>query len=167
MATRRVRDDNGYMSTVFEMIRDGQIPGTFVWKDDRCFAILDINPVAPGHTLVIPNEPINKWTDLPDDLRDHLFDVAAKIGRAQEVAFGVPRSVVVVAGFEVPHAHIHVIPAKGEGSANLANGAPLEADVFQDACVRLTSVLADHGYEEQVLRAQSKPSDDYIEDIEI
>lgn len=147
------------MSTIFEKILSGQIPGRFVWKDDQCFAILDINPVSPGHTLVIPREPIDKWTDLPDELRSHLFDVAAKIGRAQELAFGVPRSVVVIAGFEVPHAHIHVIPATSEGSANLGNGGPLDPQVFEEAYQRLTGTLADQGFEEMVLRADTTPED--------
>ncbi|WRS29304.1 HIT family protein [Actinomycetaceae bacterium MB13-C1-2] len=147
------------MSTIFEKILGGQIPGKFVWKDEKCFAILDINPVAPGHTLVIPREPIDKWTDLPDELRSHLFDVAAKIGRAQELAFDVPRSVVIIAGFEVPHAHVHVIPATSEGSANLGNGAPVDSETFEDAYRRLTAVLADQGFEEMVLRADTKPED--------
>lgn len=129
------------MATIFEMIQAGKIPGSFVWDDDLCFAILDINPVAPGHTLVIPKEPIDKWTDLPGDLRNHLMDVAAQIGRAQEEAFGVPRSVVVIAGFDVPHAHIHVIPAASEGAANLGNGRPASADEINDTKTQLVAAL--------------------------
>ena len=129
------------MATIFEMIQTGKIPGSFVWDDDLCFAIMDINPVAPGHTLVIPKEPVDKWTDLPDDLRNHLMDVAAQIGRAQEKAFGVPRSVVVIAGFEIPHAHIHVIPATSEGSANLANGRPASPAEIDDTKTRLVTAL--------------------------
>ncbi len=143
------------MSTVFEQILEGQIPGKFVWRDSQCFAIMDIRPHAPGHTLVIPNEPIDKWTDLPDQLRSHLFDVAAKIGRAQEIAFGAPRSVVVVAGFLVPHVHIHVIPAQSEAVVNTSNARELDPQEFEDSFQKLTATLADQGYEEVVLRAGS------------
>lgn len=129
------------MATVFEMIQAGAIPGAFVWDDDQCFAILDINPVSPGHTLVIPKEPIDKWTDLPADLRNHLMDVAAKIARAQETAFGVPRSAVVIAGFEVPHAHIHVIPAASESAANLGNGRPATPEQIESTRSQLQAAL--------------------------
>ncbi len=131
------------MSTVFELIRDGKLPAKFLWDDDVCFAILDVNPVAVGHALVIPKQPIDKWTDLPPETLNHVMDVAAKIGRAQEAAFDVPRSAVVIAGFAVPHAHVHVIPAASEGVTNLGLGSSASSEDLEDAHSKLTEKLTE------------------------
>ena len=64
------------MPTLFTRIIEGEIPGTFVWRDDQCVAFLSINPLAPGHTLVVPIEEIDHWVDAPPELNAHLFDVA-------------------------------------------------------------------------------------------
>lgn len=123
--------NNEYMSTVFEMIIAGEIPGRFVWADTVCVAIMTIEPVADGHVLVIPREPISKWTELePEDL-DHVMGVARTIALAQEIAFDVPRTTVIIAGFEVPHVHVHVIPATSEAQASLRgahSAAPADLD---------------------------------------
>ncbi len=99
------------MASVFTMIFKGDLPGTFVWEDDRCVAFMSINPLAYGHTLVVPRDEIDQWLDVPSDLREHLFEVAARIGAAQKQVFGSQRIGMIIAGFEVPHMHIHLIPA--------------------------------------------------------
>ena len=99
------------MASVFTMIIKGDLPGTFVWEDDRCVAFMSINPLAYGHTLVVPRDEIDQWVDVPSDLREHLFEVAARIGAAQKQVFGSQRIGMIIAGFEVPHMHIHLIPA--------------------------------------------------------
>ena len=99
------------MASVFTMIIKGDLPGTFVWEDDRCVAFMSINPLAYGHTLVVPRDEIDQWLDVPSDLREHLFEVAARIGAAQKQVFGSQRIGMIIAGFEVPHMHIHLIPA--------------------------------------------------------
>ena len=99
------------MASVFTMIIKGDLPGTFVWEDDRCVAFMSINPLAYGHTLVVPRDEIDQWLDVPSDLREHLFEVAARIGAAQKQVFGSHRIGMIIAGFEVPHMHIHLIPA--------------------------------------------------------
>ena len=93
------------------MIIKGDLPGTFVWEDDRCVAFMSINPLAYGHTLVVPRDEIDQWLDVPSDLRQHLFEVADRIGAAQKQVFGSQRIGMIIAGFEVPHMHIHLIPA--------------------------------------------------------
>jgi len=98
------------MSSVFTMIIEGDLPGTFVWKDDQCVAFMSINPISHGHTLVVPRAEIDHWIDVPSDLQRHLFEVAGKIGVAQKQAFNTQRVGMVIAGFEVPHTHIHLIP---------------------------------------------------------
>tara|TARA_Y100001970_G_scaffold116161_2_gene144580 strand:- start:74 stop:454 length:381 start_codon:yes stop_codon:yes gene_type:complete len=92
------------------MIIEGDLPGTFVWKDDQCVAFMSINPISHGHTLVVPRAEIDHWIDVPSDLRRHLFEVAGTIGAAQKQAFNTQRVGLVIAGFEVPHTHIHLIP---------------------------------------------------------
>ena len=111
------------MPTIFSRIIAGEIPGTFVWRDDRCVAFLSINPMAPGHTLVVPVEEIDHWIDAPPDLNLHLFAVAHEIGRAQQRAFGCTRVGLIVAGYEVPHAHIHVVPTNDMSELSFANAA--------------------------------------------
>ena len=99
------------MSTVFTKIIDGEIPGRFIYRDDTVAAFLTIEPVAYGHTLVVPVEPVDKWTDLSAELWAHLNEVAQAIGQAIIEVFDAERAGYLIAGFEVPHAHIHVFPA--------------------------------------------------------
>ena len=111
------------MTTIFTRIIDGEIPGTFVWRDDRCVAFMSINPMAHGHVLVVPIDEIDHWIDAPADLTAHLFEVTRRIGVAQQAAFGCERVGVIIAGYEVPHMHIHVIPTDDMGQLNFANAA--------------------------------------------
>ena len=99
------------MSTVFSKIIAGDIPGRIVYQDDTVAAFLTIEPVAYGHTLVVPVEEIDKWTDIPADLWAHMNEVAQNIGRVIVEKFNAERAGYLIAGFEVPHAHIHVFPA--------------------------------------------------------
>jgi len=99
------------MSTVFSKIIAGEIPGRIVYQDDTVAAFLTIEPVAYGHTLVVPVEEIDKWTDIPAELWSHMNEVAQMIGRVIVEKFNAERAGYLIAGFEVPHAHIHVFPA--------------------------------------------------------
>jgi histidine triad (HIT) family protein len=98
------------VSTLFSRIIEGEIPGRFVWRDERCVAFLTIAPLRPGHTLVVPRAEVDEWTDADDDLMAHLMVVARRIGAAQKTGFDAPRAGLVVAGFEVAHLHVHVFP---------------------------------------------------------
>ncbi|MFZ8999051.1 MAG: HIT family protein, partial [Ilumatobacteraceae bacterium] len=111
------------MPTVFTRIIEGDLPGTFVWRDDRCVAFLSINPMAHGHTLIVPIDEVDHWVDAPADLAAHLFDVAHIVGRAQQMAFAPERVGMIVAGYEVPHTHIHVVPTNSMRELSFANAA--------------------------------------------
>ncbi|HLS62842.1 MAG TPA: HIT family protein, partial [Ruania sp.] len=100
------------MATVFSRIIAGEIPGRFVWSDHRCAGFLTIEPLQPGHVLVVPREEIGHWVDLPADLAGHLFAVAQSIGKAQQQAFDPVRIGLLIQGYEVPHAHVHVWPSR-------------------------------------------------------
>jgi diadenosine tetraphosphate (Ap4A) HIT family hydrolase len=109
------------MATIFSRIMGGELPGRFVWSDPQCTAFLTINPITPGHTLVVPRAEIDHWIDLPVDLAAHLVRVAHAIGKAIETAYATPRVALVVAGFEVPHAHLHVIGARSMRDLDFRN----------------------------------------------
>ncbi len=98
------------MASVFTMIINGDLPGRFVWQDERAVAFLTIEPLKPGHTLVVPREEIDHWVDLEPELASHLMYVSQAIGKAIEHGFDNERVGLIIAGFEVPHTHIHVIP---------------------------------------------------------
>jgi len=111
------------MTTVFTKIIDGEIPGTFVWRDDRCVAFMSLNPMARGHVLVVPIEEVDHWVDASPELAAHLFAVTHTIGAAQRDAFACERVGVIIAGYEVPHTHVHVIPTNDMSELSFANAA--------------------------------------------
>lgn len=98
------------MASIFSRIMAGELPGRFVYRDDRCVAMLTIAPLKPGHTLVIPIEEVDDWLDLPEDLASHLFKVAAKVSRAIATAFQPEKVGLIIAGLEVRHVHLHLVP---------------------------------------------------------
>lgn len=111
------------MSTVFTKIIDGEFPGTFVWRDDLCVGFMSINPMAAGHVLVVPIEEIDHWVDASAELAAHLFSVARTIALAQRSAFDCERIGIILAGYEVPHTHVHVIPTSSMDELAFANAA--------------------------------------------
>lgn len=130
------------MATVFTRIIQGELPGTFVWRDDRCVAFLSINPMAPGHTLVVPIDEVDHWIDLSPDLAAHLFAVSHRIGVALQQAFRCERVGLIIAGYEVPHTHIHVIPTNDMSQLSFANAARSVArDDLEAAAARIRAAL--------------------------
>ena len=111
------------MATIFTMIINGDVPGTFVHRDEHCAVFMSINPLAPGHALVVPIEEVDHWIDVSPELTAHLFEVTRRIAVAQEKAFGCDRVGVIIAGYEVPHTHIHVIPTNDMSELSFANAA--------------------------------------------
>jgi diadenosine tetraphosphate (Ap4A) HIT family hydrolase len=99
------------MATIFTQIINGDIPGRMIWTDDRVAAFLTIAPLTAGHTLVVPRDEIDDWTQLSPDLLGHVMAVSHRVGAALKKAYEAPRVGLVIAGFEVPHAHVHVFPA--------------------------------------------------------
>ncbi|OFY41707.1 MAG: HIT family hydrolase [Bacteroidetes bacterium GWF2_40_14] len=103
------------MTTIFTRIVNGEIPSYKVAENDRFYAFLDINPVAKGHTLVIPKEEIDYIFDMENKDLSALFAFAQIVARGIEAAIPCKRVGVAVLGLEVPHAHIHLIPLNSEG----------------------------------------------------
>ena len=125
------------MSTVFTKIIDGDLPGRFVWSDDVAVGFLSINPLGPGHTLVVPRAEVDHWVDADAALLAHLTTVSHAIGDAVRTVWQPPRVGLLVAGFEVPHLHMHVFPAWDMAAFDFANAAKdvdaAEQDGHRDA----------------------------------
>ena len=96
--------------TIFSKIIAGEIPSYKIAENENFFAFLDINPVAKGHTLVIPKQEIDRFFELPDELLREMLVFAKPIAHAIEKATGCNRCGITVIGLEVPHAHMHLIP---------------------------------------------------------
>ena len=96
------------MASIFTKIINGEMPGHFVYKDDLCVAMLTIAPLQPGHSLVIPREEVDSWTDLEPDVMKHLTGVAHSVGRALDRAYQPEKVGLTILGLEVRHVHLHV-----------------------------------------------------------
>ncbi len=114
-------DEKPSMSTVFTKILQGKLPGFIPYEDDLCAVIMSLFPIRPGHALVIPRQETDHWLDLPSSLVGHLHQVAQRVGIAQMKAFKALRVGTIIAGFEVPHAHIHVVPINTEKDLSFAH----------------------------------------------
>lgn len=112
------------MASVFTKIINGELPGRFVYSDDDVVAFLTIGPIRPGHTLVVPVEQIDHWTDVPADLWVRIGEVQQTVGRALMDAFSPVRVGSIIAGLEVPHCHVHLIPIDAESDLSFANVDP-------------------------------------------
>ncbi len=134
------------MPTVFTRIINGELPGRFVWKDDHCVAFLTINPLRPGHTLVVPRAEVDHWIDLEPHLLAHLSSVSQTVAKAIQRAFNPAKVGLVLVGLEVPHVHFHVVPIHEIGDIDFArqdmdpNPSDLDA-----AAERIRTALRDMG----------------------
>ncbi len=137
------------MASVFTKIINGELPGRFVWKDERCVAFLTVAPLKPGHTLVVPREEVDHWQELAPDLLVHLTRVSQSIGKGIQEGFKPPRVGLMIAGLEVPHVHIHVSPIWNLRDLDFANAArdPKSEDL-DAAAETLRRALRSLGYPE-------------------
>jgi len=140
------------VATIFTRIINHEIPASFVWRDEWCVAFLSINPLAHGHTLIVPIEEIDHWVDATPPLVAHLFAVTHTIGSAQERAFDPARVGVIIAGYEVPHAHIHVVPTNDMSQLNFANADDeVERSSLESAASEIRRALRASGHEDHVV----------------
>jgi diadenosine tetraphosphate (Ap4A) HIT family hydrolase len=139
------------MASLFSMIIDGELPARFVWQDPEVVAFLDVRPFTHGHTLVVPREPVDHWTDAEPSLSQRVFRVAQIIGQGQKAAFAPPRIALLVAGFDVAHLHVHVFPAESMHSiAPPPVDARFEDKDLDEAAERLRAALRALGHGEFV-----------------
>ena len=130
------------MPSVFTRIIQGELPARFVWKDELCVVFLSIAPLRPGHALVVPRAEVEHWIDLPAVTAAHLMLVAQTIGKAQQAAFNPARVGLMIAGFEVPHVHVHVVPIDGMQHLDFASAdVQARAAALDEAAGRLRVAL--------------------------
>lgn len=120
--------------TIFSRIIRGELPGRFVWRDDdgpdAVVAFLTIAPIRPGHVLVVPVEPVDVWTELPASGWARLAEVSQTIAAALGGVFECERVALLIAGLEVPHCHVHLVPIRSEADLSFAladHGATAES----------------------------------------
>ena len=121
------------MASIFTKIIKGELPGRFVWRDDRAVAFLTIQPLKPGHTLVVPIDEVDHWLDLDPELARHLLDISQQVGKAIDRAFEPEKVGLIIAGLEVSHVHLHVTPIHALQDLNFANADPNPDPAEMDA----------------------------------
>lgn len=128
--------------TLFSKIIAGEIPSYKIAEDDRFYAFLDIFPSAPGHTLVVPKIEVDRLFDLPTDYLQGILAFAQPIAKAIQQAYGCDRVNIITIGFEVPHAHIHLLPMNGMGDMNsLAHKMKVTPEQLKEVQEKIVSYL--------------------------
>ena len=123
------------MASIFSRIVAGEIPSYKVAEDDQFYAFLDINPVAKGHTLVIPKKEIDYFFDEDDELISAHIKFTKRVAAAVKAAIPCVKVGITVMGLEVPHAHIHVIPMQQEGDMDFKKEhLKLSAEEMKEIC---------------------------------
>lgn len=137
------------MPSIFTKIINGELPGRFVWKDENAVAFLTINPIRPGHTLVVPRREVDHWLDLEPALYEHLTKVSRSVGEALQKAFRPTKVGMIIAGLEVPHVHFHLIPIDKLEDLSFARAEknPVPA-ALDEAAERIRGALREMGCEE-------------------
>jgi histidine triad (HIT) family protein len=142
------------LATVFTRIIEGEVPARFLWRNPSCVAFLNITPLAPGHTLVVPLEEIAHWIDLGPGLAAQLMSVSQAIGKALQESFEPQKVGLAIAGLEIPHAHVHVWPIHGPMSfpVDTDEGDPPEPDweKLEEAADSIRRTLEEFGFHQHV-----------------
>ena len=129
------------MSSIFTKIINGEIPSYKLAESETCFAFLDINPLAKGHTLVVPKKEVDYIFDVEDELYSDLMLFAKKVGKAIEKVVSCERIGVTVIGLEVPHAHIHLIPLNDPSEFSFSKGSKRTDDQMKEIQTKILNEL--------------------------
>lgn len=130
------------MASIFTKIINGEIPSYKIAESKHCYAFLDINPLAQGHTLVVPKTEVDYIFDVDDHLYAELMLFAKRVGKAIEKVVPCERIGVTVIGLEVPHAHVHLIPINGINDMNFAKAkVAMSSDEFSALAKRISEAF--------------------------
>lgn len=129
------------MASVFTLIMTKKLPGHFVWEDEHCIAIMTIQPIREGHLLVIPREEIDQWSDVPVEVAAHLMNVSHTIANAMKKVFTAQRIGLMIAGLEVPHTHIHLVPMDSMADLDFAYAKNAEAEDLAKTAAAIRAAL--------------------------
>ncbi len=131
----------GAMSTIFTMILNGDVPGHIVYRGATTAAFLTIEPLAPGHTLVVPIAEVDHWIDLDPETLSDLVTTAHRVGRALDTVYAPTKVGMMIAGLEVPHVHIHLVPIDGVHDLDFGNARPASQDELAIEAARIRAAL--------------------------
>jgi histidine triad (HIT) family protein len=129
------------MPTIFTRIIEGELPGTFIWRDDVCVAFMSIAPIKTGHALVVPRSEVDHWIDLDPEINVHMMRVSQQIATAAQAAFSPTRVGLMIAGLEVPHVHLHVLPIDGMQDMDFSNAGSSDPADLEAAAEKLRTEL--------------------------
>jgi histidine triad (HIT) family protein len=127
------------MSTLFSKIIAGEVPGYKIYEDADTYAFLTIRPHTKGHTLVIPKIEVDHWDDVPEEYFNHMWRTSQFIAKMLKTKLGCSRVGVMVAGFEVPHAHIHLIPCEDMFDLSLGKAYDATEEELREVHATLTA----------------------------
>lgn len=133
------------MASIFSKIIGGELPGHFIWRDDKAVAIMTIAPICPGHVLVIPLEEVDHWDDMAPELATHCLDVARSITKAIKSVYDCKRVSLQIVGLEVPHTHLHLVPLNSMEDANFTRAQQATPEELAREAERLRAALKNLG----------------------
>jgi histidine triad (HIT) family protein len=129
------------MATIFTQIINGEIPAEKLAEDERFLAFLDIRPIRPGHTLVVTKQETDYIFDLDDATLGGLLPFAKQLSGPIQRATGCQRVGIMVAGLEIPHCHVHLVPMDAISDLNFAHSAEASAEELADAAARIRAEM--------------------------
>lgn len=129
------------MASIFTRIINGEIPCYKIAENKDFFAFLDINPNAPGHTLVVPKKEVDRLLDLDRESYLALMDFSRRVGLALEKVIPCERVGLSVVGLEVPHCHVHLIPLQGMESATFQSKVSLNKEEMQEIATKVSQAF--------------------------
>ncbi|MDX1504813.1 MAG: HIT family protein [Spongiibacter sp.] len=129
------------MASIFSRIIAKELPGHFVWEDEQAVAIMTIQPVRPGHLLVIPKQEVDHWDDLPEALSAHLMTVSQKLAKALKTVYQCQRVSLQVVGLEVPHVHFHLVPLDSMSDADFSRASNADGDALATEAKKIRQAL--------------------------
>jgi histidine triad (HIT) family protein len=130
------------MPSVFTRILDRELPGRFVYEDDDCAAFLTIAPLTPGHTLVVTRREVDSWLDLAPAELSALWAACATVGRAIDQVYRPGKVAAILAGLEVPHVHVHLVPINDESQLELSRAdSGVDPATLDEAAAKITAAL--------------------------
>jgi histidine triad (HIT) family protein len=129
------------MATIFTQIINGEIPAEKLAEDERFLAFLDIRPIRPGHTLVVTKQETDYIFDLDDDTLGGLLPFAKQLSGPIQRATGCQRVGIMVAGLEVPHCHVHLVPMDAISDLNFAHSSEASAEELAETAARIRAEM--------------------------
>lgn len=129
------------MASIFTKIINNDIPSYKIYEDDMVYAFLDIHPHTRGHTLLVPKIEVDYFADLPENYVIALMSVSQKLAKALDKATGCSRTQVMIAGRDVPHTHIHLIPSNSIDDIRTSSTLDLSEEEMIEIQERIISYL--------------------------